>query len=259
MAKKNGRPGRGESAPGRVAVLTYWSLVAKREPVRIGVCTLAEVLGWHSKPPNARARFDWPGHVSGQTRAPPPLSHSTNCPSCREMDAPEIQPKSGTRDFWKEWGSLKPDATSIAEAIETLPIHVMWNCTNRWTLNVLLDGILESFQGRLVLSAGNSKILRMFEFALDLARRCLYRWSWGTWRRSPRWIVVRIVSCLRSILRNSLSGGVCSAWGNKAPRRAFRSISLATPQCVSTYLYRSPTKFPPGDIFPRRMISLNSA
>ena len=33
---------------------------------------------------------------------------------------PTIKPASGTRDFWRDWGTQEPDSEAIVEAVETL-------------------------------------------------------------------------------------------------------------------------------------------
>jgi DNA helicase HerA-like ATPase len=48
------------------------------------------------------------------------LGDAVLLPTRIKMDKPTIQPTSGTRDFWKEWGSQRPDAKAITEAVETL-------------------------------------------------------------------------------------------------------------------------------------------
>ncbi len=48
------------------------------------------------------------------------LGDAVLLPTRIRLDSPTVQPMSSTRDFWKEWGSLKPDAKAIAEAVETL-------------------------------------------------------------------------------------------------------------------------------------------
>lgn len=41
-------------------------------------------------------------------------------PSRIKLDKPAIPPNSATRDFWKDWGSLSPDAKALGEAVEAL-------------------------------------------------------------------------------------------------------------------------------------------
>jgi hypothetical protein len=41
-------------------------------------------------------------------------------PTRIRLDVPSIQPTSGTRNFWREWGSDAPNADAIREAVETL-------------------------------------------------------------------------------------------------------------------------------------------
>jgi hypothetical protein len=41
-------------------------------------------------------------------------------PSRIKLDIPKIPPDSATRDFWKEWGAIKPDDTAITKAVECL-------------------------------------------------------------------------------------------------------------------------------------------
>ena len=48
------------------------------------------------------------------------LGDAVMLPTRIKLDKPEIPPMSGTRDFWKEWGTTAPDAEAIAEAVETL-------------------------------------------------------------------------------------------------------------------------------------------
>jgi uncharacterized protein len=48
------------------------------------------------------------------------LGDSVLLPTRIKLDKPSIRPMSGTRDFWKEWGTDEPNAAAIAEAVETL-------------------------------------------------------------------------------------------------------------------------------------------
>ena len=48
------------------------------------------------------------------------LGDAVLLPTRIKLDKPEICPTSGTRDFWKEWGTTTPDVSAIAEAVETL-------------------------------------------------------------------------------------------------------------------------------------------
>lgn len=48
------------------------------------------------------------------------LGDSVLLPTRIRLDRPTIAPASGTRDFWKEWGTMAPDAKAITEAVETL-------------------------------------------------------------------------------------------------------------------------------------------
>ena len=48
------------------------------------------------------------------------LGDAVLLPARIKLDAPKIPPDSATRDFWKEWGSLKPDAEAIKLAVECL-------------------------------------------------------------------------------------------------------------------------------------------
>jgi uncharacterized protein DUF87 len=48
------------------------------------------------------------------------LGDAVLLPTRIRMDKPSVPPSSGTRDFWREWGTMAPDAASIAEAVETL-------------------------------------------------------------------------------------------------------------------------------------------
>jgi DNA helicase HerA-like ATPase len=48
------------------------------------------------------------------------LGDAVLLPTRIRLDKPSIHPRSGTRDFWTEWGSRAPDADSVKEAVETL-------------------------------------------------------------------------------------------------------------------------------------------
>jgi hypothetical protein len=48
------------------------------------------------------------------------LGDAVLLPTRIRLDKPSIHPKSGTRDFWKEWGTQEPSRTAIQEAVETL-------------------------------------------------------------------------------------------------------------------------------------------
>lgn len=48
------------------------------------------------------------------------LGDAVLLPTRIKLDKPTIPPASGTRDFWKEWGTTAPDVVAIAEAVETL-------------------------------------------------------------------------------------------------------------------------------------------
>lgn len=48
------------------------------------------------------------------------LGDAVLLPARIRLDAPKIPPDSATRDFWKEWGSLKPDDEAIKLAVECL-------------------------------------------------------------------------------------------------------------------------------------------
>ena len=48
------------------------------------------------------------------------LGDAVLLPTRIKLDKPTIPPTSGTRDFWKEWGTSAPDVGAIAEAVETL-------------------------------------------------------------------------------------------------------------------------------------------
>lgn len=48
------------------------------------------------------------------------LGDAVLLPSRIKLDIPKIPPDSATRDFWKEWGSKKPDDTAISKAVECL-------------------------------------------------------------------------------------------------------------------------------------------
>lgn len=48
------------------------------------------------------------------------LGDAVLLPTRIRLDVPKIPPDSATRDFWKEWGSAKPDDAAITSAIECL-------------------------------------------------------------------------------------------------------------------------------------------
>lgn len=48
------------------------------------------------------------------------LGDAVLLPARIKLDAPKIPPDSATRDFWKEWGSLKPNDEAIKLAVECL-------------------------------------------------------------------------------------------------------------------------------------------
>lgn len=48
------------------------------------------------------------------------LGDAVLLPTRIKLDMPKVAPDSATRDFWKEWGSTKPDDAAIASAIECL-------------------------------------------------------------------------------------------------------------------------------------------
>lgn len=48
------------------------------------------------------------------------LGDAVLLPSRIKLDVPKVPPDSATRDFWKEWGSVKPDDTAISSAVECL-------------------------------------------------------------------------------------------------------------------------------------------
>lgn len=48
------------------------------------------------------------------------LGDAVLLPTRIKLDMPKIQPDSATRDFWKEWGTMQPDAAAIASAVECL-------------------------------------------------------------------------------------------------------------------------------------------
>jgi len=48
------------------------------------------------------------------------LGDAVLLPTRIKLDKPTVCPTSGTRDFWKEWGSTAPDVDAIAQAVETL-------------------------------------------------------------------------------------------------------------------------------------------
>jgi hypothetical protein len=48
------------------------------------------------------------------------LGDAVLLPARIKLDIPKIPPDSATRDFWREWGSSKPDANAIMAAVECL-------------------------------------------------------------------------------------------------------------------------------------------
>lgn len=48
------------------------------------------------------------------------LGDAVLLPARIKLDIPKITPDSATRDFWKEWGSIRPDASAITGAVECL-------------------------------------------------------------------------------------------------------------------------------------------
>lgn len=48
------------------------------------------------------------------------LGDAVLLPTRIKLDMPKIAPDSATRDFWKEWGSVKPDDAAITSAVECL-------------------------------------------------------------------------------------------------------------------------------------------
>ena len=48
------------------------------------------------------------------------LGDAVLLPTRIKLDVPKITPDSSTRDFWKEWGSTRPDVNAIAAAVESL-------------------------------------------------------------------------------------------------------------------------------------------
>jgi len=48
------------------------------------------------------------------------LGDAVLLPTRIRLDKPSVHPKSGTRDFWREWGNRKPSREAIQEAVETL-------------------------------------------------------------------------------------------------------------------------------------------
>ncbi|MFZ6765013.1 ATP-binding protein [Pseudoroseomonas sp. WGS1072] len=48
------------------------------------------------------------------------LGDAVLLPTRIKLDIPKIPPDSATRDFWKEWGSAKPNDAAITAAIECL-------------------------------------------------------------------------------------------------------------------------------------------
>ena len=48
------------------------------------------------------------------------LGDAVLLPTRIRLDKPTLAPASGTRDFWREWGTGATDNAAIAEAVETL-------------------------------------------------------------------------------------------------------------------------------------------
>ncbi len=48
------------------------------------------------------------------------LGDAVLLPTRIRLDRPTIEPVSGTRNFWQEWGSIEPNGSAIADAVETL-------------------------------------------------------------------------------------------------------------------------------------------
>lgn len=48
------------------------------------------------------------------------LGDAVLLPTRIRLDRPTIEPASGTRNFWREWGSIEPNSDAIAAAVETL-------------------------------------------------------------------------------------------------------------------------------------------
>jgi uncharacterized protein len=48
------------------------------------------------------------------------LGDAVLLPTRIKLDVPKVTPDSATRDFWKEWGSIKPDDAAIQAAVECL-------------------------------------------------------------------------------------------------------------------------------------------
>lgn len=48
------------------------------------------------------------------------LGDAVLLPSRIKLDAPKVAPDSATREFWRDWGALKPDEVAIGAAIEAL-------------------------------------------------------------------------------------------------------------------------------------------
>lgn len=48
------------------------------------------------------------------------LGDAVLLPARIKLDAPAVAPDSATRDFWKEWGTLKPDEVALSAAVECL-------------------------------------------------------------------------------------------------------------------------------------------
>jgi DNA helicase HerA-like ATPase len=48
------------------------------------------------------------------------LGDAVLLPSRIKLDMPQIAPDSATREFWKEWGTISPDAAAVRQAVESL-------------------------------------------------------------------------------------------------------------------------------------------
>ncbi|MDR7157131.1 hypothetical protein J2W40_003979 [Sphingobium xenophagum] len=48
------------------------------------------------------------------------LGDAVLLPTRIKLDQPQVKPDSATRDFWKEWGTLRPDETLLEAAVECL-------------------------------------------------------------------------------------------------------------------------------------------
>jgi len=48
------------------------------------------------------------------------LGDAVLLPTRIKLDIPKIRPDSATRDFWSEWGAVRPNAAAIAAAVENL-------------------------------------------------------------------------------------------------------------------------------------------